>query len=287
MLGLDVVTPESLYGYESDNAPPLMSSSSGIEQSYTTEKIILPDTSQFLQQDNNVYVQKSIGPLVTFPKYNNYLLDKTKFDQNTHIFVPLKLLGIKPVESGELLTKHTLSDSGAVLSYAQYKQTGSLLPENYDESVVRRWGVDIIIGSPLISVSILVPEYVEAISNNNNNAMNENNIIFQNINLPSSSDNDDKDKWIKKVLTEPINKIHENEPQYYQFDDVGHRRKRDDDSLTKKLLYKSLSGVILPLPIRLQIWLDPNITIFNERSNPQCVHWSTARGYILIIILIY
>lgn len=60
--------------------------------------------------------------------------------------------------SGELITKHSLKGSGrAVLSYAQYRTAGSLLPERYDETVSRRWGVELRVGSPVISLAILVP----------------------------------------------------------------------------------------------------------------------------------
>ena len=43
MLGLDVVTSESLYGYETTNKDAL--AGSGI----SGERVVLPDTSQFLQ----------------------------------------------------------------------------------------------------------------------------------------------------------------------------------------------------------------------------------------------
>lgn len=259
VLGLDVVTPESLYGYEPEIGPPAKQG-----ESYTTERVILPDTSQFLQ-DNKI--SQSQGPLVSFPKYNNYLLDKTKFDKHTKILVPLTLLGIKPLEHGEVILKHTLPTNGAVVSYAQYKEAGSLLPDKYDESVMRRWGVDITIGSPLISVSILVPEYIEA------SKTTERNILFEDTPL-----NEDMDKWNKKVFTEPEVKMHENEAQYLRKES----RMRRENSQTKRLFYKSLAGVSLNVPVKLQIWLDSNYTLFNERSNPQCVHWSTARGYYKI-----
>lgn len=208
--------------------------------------------------------------MVSFPKYNNYLLDNSKFDQHTKILVPLKLLGIQPVESGELITKHSLPVDGAVVSYAQYKQAGSLLPQSYHESIMRRWGVDVVIGSPLISVSILVPEYVEAV------AKPTPPVIFEDIKLPDA----EIQKWNKKVYVEPDVKVHENEA--YLRSEVG--RKKRDRSLTKKLLYRSLAGVSLAMPIRLQIWLDSNYTVFNERSNPQCVHWTTARGLVALTI---
>lgn len=49
------------------------------------------------------------------------------------------------------------SSGRAVLSYAQYRMAGFLLPERYDETVSRRWGVALHVGSPVISLAILVP----------------------------------------------------------------------------------------------------------------------------------
>lgn len=259
VLGLDIVTPESLYGYESESYAP------SNDPTYTTERIILPDTSQFFQGN----MQKLNGPSVAFPKYNNYLLDKSKFDQYTRVFIPLKLLGIKPLEHGELLTKNSLPEIGAVVSYAQYKQASYLFPEKYDDSVVRRWGVDITLGSPLISVGVLVPEYVDAVSK----TTTMRNIIFEDVKLPEI-DISQQDMFLKKSIHNH-DSSYENNPQYLQ---TNKRRLKRDQSTTKRLLYKSLSGITLKTPIKLQIWLDSNKTLFNERSNPQCVHWSPVRG---------
>lgn len=255
VLGLDLITPESLYGYESETIPiPIFPG----DHTFTTERVILPDTSNFLEHPPAFVA--SPGPLVSFPKYNNYLQDKTKFDQHSRILVPLKLLGIKPIDKGELITKHTLSETGAVVSYAQYKQAGMLFPEVYDASVVRRWGVDITIGSPLISVSILVPEYVDAIEN----PLYHRPVVFDETNL------DTPQQVLKKMFMETEVQLHENDAA------------RKSRSVSKKLFFKSLTGKILSLPVRLQIWLDSNNTVFNERSNPQCVHWSTARGWVVL-----
>lgn len=255
------MTPESLYGFEPGTTAQLLPG----QQSYTTESVILPDTSQFLEEKMTFHNQ---GPLVAFPKYNNYLLDKSKFDQNTRILIPLSLLGIKPLESGEVLTKNNLPNDGAVVSYAQYKQAGSLLPRTYDDSVVRRWGVDITIGSPLISVSVLVPEYVDSTPKTTERSIN-----FEDINVPSGKDS--QNPWKKRMFEEPEVVVHENDAQYFR---TGTGRTRRENNSNKKLLYKSLSGIRLPTPIRLQMWLDSNYTAFNERSNPQCVHWSTIKG---------
>lgn len=191
--------------------------------------------------------------MIAFPKYNNYLKDDTKFDSESKILVPLSLLGIKPLEVGELTTKNSLSESGAIISYAHHKQAGILLPPRFDESVLRRWGVDVLIGSPVISLSILVPEYVEAVTR-------------PPITAPKQ----------KKTTKFDSIKTHENSA--YLIDGVHHRRRRNDYNLNRKLMYKTLNGIPLPQSIRLMIRLDEDRLIFNERSNPQCVHWSTVRG---------
>nr|XP_023025805.1 protocadherin-like wing polarity protein stan [Leptinotarsa decemlineata] len=255
VVGLDVVTAESLFGFEPSNAPPPIHLT---PTKYTTESVILPDTSSFLEEN----VNSQPGPMVSFPKYNNYLLDKSKFDQHTRILIPLKLLGINPVETGEIITKHSLPIDGAVVSYAQYKEAGMLLPKSYDDSVVRRWGIDITIGSPLISVSVLVPE-----RNDVSRSKSEHGVTFKDESL-SDAELEDRDIWNRKNYNEP--NVQEHDAQYQRIK----REKKSNGNLS----YKSLSGVRLPVAVRLQILLDSNYTVFNERSNPQCVHWSTVRG---------
>ncbi|XP_072387451.1 protocadherin-like wing polarity protein stan isoform X2 [Diabrotica undecimpunctata] len=245
VIGLDVVTPESLYGFESESLPPIPS----INPNFTSENVVLPDTSLFLEESRNLHPE----PFVSFPKYNNYLLDKSKFDQHSRILISLNLLGIKPVEFGEIITKHTLPEDGSVVSYAEYRQDGALLPKEYDDSVVRRWGVDITIGSPLLSVAVLVPEYVPV------QLPPEPKITFQDVGYDTS------DYWTKSSFKKSNL---ENDPQFL-------RVKREN----RKLVYKSLAGVPLSSPIRLQMWMDPNNTVLNARSNPQCVHWSRVRGF--------
>lgn len=235
VMGLDVITSESVYGFELEKSLPVMRS----QETYPIESVMLPDTSLFLEESESIYFQ---GPLIAFPKYNNYLLDKSKFDQNTRILIPLSLLGIKPVQKGEILTKHSLSEDGAVITYAQYKEAGALLPKKYDESVVRRWGVDITIGSPVISVSVLIPEYINSLSNSTKSGPQKHSTGSE---LPRKN---------------------------------MHRFSRDLRSSEKQVVYKTLSGMPLSFLVRLQMWLDPKITPLNERSNPQCVHWSTDRG---------
>ncbi|XP_049833037.1 protocadherin-like wing polarity protein stan isoform X1 [Schistocerca gregaria] len=166
VLGLDIVTAESLYGYETVSKTALPGSMDPGDR-----RVVIPDTSQFLVSPLQSSSASSLSgglrltgdpsrssPLLAFPKYNNYLLDRTKFDTFSRVFIPLDLLGIKQLDEGELTT-HTsfLGSRQAVLSYAEYRSVGTLLPERYDETVVRRWGVELRVGSPIISLAILVP----------------------------------------------------------------------------------------------------------------------------------
>ncbi|XP_015521680.1 protocadherin-like wing polarity protein stan isoform X1 [Neodiprion lecontei] len=195
VLGLDIVTSESLFGYEAADykEDPTQSTArpGGADQ-----KVVLPDTTSFLSSLTH------LGPSVSFPKYNNYMQDPKKFDPYSKIQVPLNLLGIKPPNHGELNVKNSLSTGKAVISYVQYREMGALLPQRFDDSVAMRWGVEIAVGSPVVTVSILVPSA------------------------------------------------------------NGH---------------ESLTGIPLQSPVQIRLWLSEDDG-FKTRTNPQCVHWSTARG---------
>ncbi|XP_018058154.1 PREDICTED: protocadherin-like wing polarity protein stan [Atta colombica] len=195
VLGLDIVTSESLFGYETIEykEDPTVSTARPAE---ADRKVILPDTSTFLSSSAH------FGPSISFPKYNNYMADPSRFDPHSKIQVPLNTLGIKPVIQGELNVKNSLNNRKAVLSYVQYKELGALLPQRFDDSVSVRWGVEVAVGSPVMTVSVLVPS---------------------------------------------------------------------DDG------YESLTGIPLQSPIQVRLWLHENDD-FKTRTNPQCVHWSTARG---------
>ncbi|XP_024946918.1 protocadherin-like wing polarity protein stan isoform X2 [Cephus cinctus] len=195
ILGLDIVTSESLFGYELVEYKEDLSLSTA-RPSEADKKVILPDTSTFLSSPAH------LGPSISFPKYNNYMPDTNRFDKYSKIQVPLNLLGIKPPANDELNVKNSLNNRKAVLSYVQYKELGSLLPKRYDDSVAMRWGVEIAVGSPVVTVSVLVP-----------------------------SENG----------------------------------------------YESLTGIPLQSPVQIRLWLSENDS-FKTRTNPQCVHWSTARG---------
>lgn len=65
------------------------------------------------------------GPTVIFPKYNNYLQRRDKFDVHSQILVPLKLLGIEDISHGDQALHSSLAPQRAVLSYAQFKTAGN------------------------------------------------------------------------------------------------------------------------------------------------------------------
>ncbi|KAF7994935.1 hypothetical protein HCN44_004407 [Aphidius gifuensis] len=152
VMGLDTVTSESLFGYEAAitdyKEDPLASTSRPYE---ADKKIIIPDTSTFLSTPSQ------FGPYITFPKYNNYIADPNRFDPYTKIHVPLSLLGIKPLSQGEINNKNLQINDKAILSYVQYKELGGLLPKKFDDSITVRWGVEVAVGSPIVTVSVLVP----------------------------------------------------------------------------------------------------------------------------------
>ncbi|XP_046828165.1 protocadherin-like wing polarity protein stan isoform X1 [Vespa crabro] len=195
VLGLDIVTSESLFGFEAAEykEDPSMSTA---RPSEADRKVVLPDTSAFLSTTTH------FGPSISFPKYNNYMADPKRFDTHSKIQVPLSILGIKPLAQGELNVRNSLSNRKAVLSYVQYKELGSLLPQRFDDSVAVRWGVEVSVGSPVMTVSVLVPS---------------------------------------------------------------------------KNGYESMTGIPLQSPVQVRLWLSENDD-FKTRTNPQCVHWNTAKG---------
>lgn len=151
VLGLDIVTTESLFGYEPEQLSEYHRTKYLKPNAFTTESVVLPDTSGFLQHSAK---QK---PVISFPKYNNYILDKHKFDRHTKVLVPLEMLGITPPESDEVTQGSRGNDYRAIVAYAQYKDVGQLLPDLYDETITRRWGVDVELATPILSLQILVP----------------------------------------------------------------------------------------------------------------------------------
>ncbi|XP_044577360.1 protocadherin-like wing polarity protein stan isoform X2 [Cotesia glomerata] len=149
IMGMDTVTSESLFGYEStvNNGEIFKSAIEEIDK-----KVILPDTSSFLSTPTH------LESYISFPKYNNYIADPRRFDPYSKIRVPLSLLGIKGVSPGEIKNNENEDNNEkAVLSYVQYKELGSLLPKKFDDSVNVRWGVEVAVGSPVITISILIP----------------------------------------------------------------------------------------------------------------------------------
>nr|XP_018907159.1 PREDICTED: protocadherin-like wing polarity protein stan isoform X2 [Bemisia tabaci] len=175
-LGLDVVSSESLYGYETegtfiDNDIQLLAKQSERGVLPNTPLVLQPQFASLKSGSNNILglTNSHFMPTVIFPKYNNYLQNKEKFDPHSQIMIPMDLLGIKDPSQVELTQHDFLRDRQAVVGYAQYKTVGHLLSKRYDETVVKRWGVDLLIGSPVVSVVVIAndPDTDEIVTLNN------------------------------------------------------------------------------------------------------------------------
>lgn len=113
VIGVDIVTAESIYGFEPTqlnryNTEPL-----------TTERVILPDTSAFIHSpiqpgyygNGKSKPKKPSSPTVSFPKYNNYVKNKSKFDKYSRVLLPLDLLGINSNSEGkDIIVKFSRND---------------------------------------------------------------------------------------------------------------------------------------------------------------------------------
>ncbi|XP_026739662.1 protocadherin-like wing polarity protein stan [Trichoplusia ni] len=323
VIGVDIVTAESIYGFE-----PTQLNRYNLE-SYTTERVILPDTSSFIHSPIQTPIYHSNGkinkhrkpssPTVSFPKYNNYVKSKNKFDKYTRVLLPLDLLGITNSNIQENL--ETNYESRAVFSYLQYsRNTSQLMPLRLDESVSQRWGVNITVGSPILQLALFVPEYVWMKESSDEDNSIENGlddvegVVYANKgNHQTHTSNhlnpnpQSKNTWSEEhqnhenhgpILIQPAFKkqeksytsedLQENESSYVAEKLESHEGPKamalvvegnsTKDGVKKKLVYKTLSGIRLKRPIRLQMWLDINRDTFGSRTNPQCVHWSTLRG---------
>ncbi|XP_026328508.1 protocadherin-like wing polarity protein stan isoform X2 [Hyposmocoma kahamanoa] len=324
VIGVDIVTAESIYGFE----PTQLNRYNTDTPSYTTERVVLPDTSSFIHSpiqpgyySNGKKSKKPSSPTVSFPKYNNYVKNKNKFDKHTRVLLPLDLLGINNNNVQETL--ETNYESRAVFSYLQYsRNTSQLMPLRFDESVTRRWGVNITLGSPILQVALFVPEYVwmkESKETSEDNSLEnvmediegityankghhqpKQNHINNNLQKPWAADEDHHEHHGPVVIQPAFKKqekvytnIQENDSTFTDKleNDEGPKvmalimelEKKDSINSTKqtgkkKLVYKTMSGVRLKKPVRLQMWLDINKETFGSRTNPQCVHWSSLRG---------
>uniref|UniRef100_A0A336MVD4 CSON001872 protein n=1 Tax=Culicoides sonorensis TaxID=179676 RepID=A0A336MVD4_CULSO len=292
--GLDVVTSESLFGYEPNQLNEYHRHSKGNQ--YTTESVILPDTSAFLTHSSKQRI-----PTIAFPKYNNYILDKKKFDKHTKVQIPLDMLGITPPESNEVSLGSRNKEHRAIVGYAQYKDAGALFPQAFDETITRRYGVDVEVATPVLSLAILVP--TDAIKDPNQKTER-----FKNTK--------EEIRTTTTTTAAPIRhfsqgiQISAQDPEIFGSDEdtsagtyahLGDTydfppidRKTDLLESTRKLvkrdisneiehvatdsvpvIYRSLGAPYLSQPIKLQMWLNIDKSLFGPRSNPQCVRWNT------------
>lgn len=302
-LGLDIVTVESLFGYEPLQLTEYYKKNSKPNQ-FTTESVILPDTSAFLQHSAK---QK---PTISFPKYNNYMQDRHKFDGYTKVLIPLEMLGISPPDHNEVT--NSIDEYRAIVSYAQYKDVGRLYGDSFDDTVTRRWGVDIQIATPILSLAILVPSTdedppVPKHRNYNNDSELLPKVIKED-QFPSDPGAIDEltHEDIKIIVQDledakqqlPIPEVvhineaimttdtvetkreelplsEENEATYGGDKRLVKRSATDEDDATKKpTVYRALGSPHLNQPIKIQMWINVDRSRFGPRSNPQCVRWN-------------
>lgn len=293
-LGLDIVTAESLFGYE----PQLLHNKArnGKANQYTTESVIIPDTSAFLQHSSKQRI-----PTISFPKYNNYIQDKSKFDRHSRVLVPLDMLGIMPPEKDEISL--SIKNYRAIIGYTQYKDVGTLFPFTFDDSVTRRWGVDVKIATSVLSLTILVPSFGNfdklddsakqmermKVAPGFDNQIDENHPPMVNpddikITVHDMTEQDDfsrsspdtnvfdpeislPEEIVLKGI-EDTNEVAEPVKRHTKRELI---KKEEDDRMT----YRSLGSPHLSQPIRVQMWLNIEKSRFNARLNPQCVRWHT------------
>lgn len=319
-LGLDIVTAESLFGYEPQQLSDyhMQLKRNGQESriktnQFTTESVILPDTSSFLQHSS-----KQKTPLLSFPKYNNYLQDRRKFDKSSRFMIPLDLLGIMPPGKNEVT--HTSSDYRAIIAYAQYKDAGALFPANFDDTITKRWGVDVQIASPILTLAVFVPsvkdsekenfkmdrqrtaEAEQVFKTDSSNAKTKENIqivAHENIeddkhivdlgdihvHLVSENPSDDNFTMDLRSTTESHAEMFEGndrDDQDRSFSEEHSIKKRSatenvsgEAKKPDSLVYRSLGSPHLTQPIKIQMCLNLEGTHFGIRSNPQCVRWNT------------
>jgi cadherin EGF LAG seven-pass G-type receptor 1 len=291
-LGLDIVTAESLFGYE----PQLLHSSvaykKGKSNQYTTESVVIPDTSAFLQHSSRQRI-----PTISFPKYNNYMQDKSKFDRYSRVLVPLDMLGILPPEKGEV--SYAIRQNRAIIGYTQYKDIGELFPMAFDETVTRRYGVDVEIATSVLSLTIMVPSLSGSSDNSYENVNKQmermkidshlENRIDEHFHPPENLNKDDI-KITVRDMSEHDDfgaemKIHDDvfNPNIDTSDESQFDRLKRDvisanyeaESVEEKITYRSLGSPHLSQPIRVQMWLNIEKARFTPRLNPQCVRWHT------------
>lgn len=182
-----------------------------------------------------------------------------------------------------------------------------MFPQKYDYTVSRRWGVDMMVASPIISVTILIPGYKneeitpsqasDAERNNypdsqiqiviNEQSINQtmnNNVVISDANSLMKGSNTPKINTDDSLSTDNrLSYLSEN--MNYDNGYVNDMKAplalpliEDEKNNDAKLIYKPLSNLDLKQPIRLQMWLNLENLQALPRANPQCVHWRVTNG---------
>lgn len=120
------------------------------------ERIILPDTSRYIEESPALGKERLASTNAIFPKYNNYVKNPVVFDRTSKFFVPLNLLAIRLPPPGTTLPGAEAQRT--VVSYAIYRTAGDILPQTFESNLKQRYGVDLTIPSTMMSLAALTAD---------------------------------------------------------------------------------------------------------------------------------
>ncbi|XP_023244632.1 protocadherin-like wing polarity protein stan isoform X2 [Centruroides sculpturatus] len=138
IFGLDTISTAELWGYSilRDNNK---------NSTYSLH----PEPSAYLE----IFHEDS-GPSVIIPKYNNYPVRKHYADDITRAIIPLKTIGVKSLldTNNARHNSNHIPKEVAVISYLIYPTMGEILPKFYDVIIRQRYGINLGVSSPIITL---------------------------------------------------------------------------------------------------------------------------------------
>lgn len=144
---MDVLSTEQIIGHEIKSA--------GLE------RVVLPDTTRYIEENNGLASKESATTNAIFPKYNNYVKNPLLFDRTSKFFAPLNLLGIRLPAAGTILSgrpTRSVETQRSVISYAIYRTAGDILPQSFENNLKQRYGVDLTLPSTLLAMAGLTAD---------------------------------------------------------------------------------------------------------------------------------
>lgn len=143
VFGMDILSTEQIIGHEI--------------KPRSLEKIVLPDTSRYIEESPALGTERLASINAIFPKYNNYVKNPVVFDRTSKFFVPLNLLAIRLPPAGTLVLAGAETQR-TVVSYAIYRTAGDILPQVFESNLKQRYGVDLTIPSTMMGLAALTAD---------------------------------------------------------------------------------------------------------------------------------